>query len=275
MRISSINEELICELPFLNAGRGPGSFYVDRLPIHEAFVDDLPDGVSAIIATGDLQGRECFKDGRTGPPRLLGEVLPQRLHEEVLPLLALPAGRVGVLLAGDFYTVPALDKRGGSGDVSSVWRAFGEQFAWVAGVAGNHDSFGPNSNAAPRFSGNLHYLDRSRTNIDGLRIAGVGGIIGNPKRMRRRTEDDFLQAIKDVLEQPADIVLMHEGPDSPLQGFRGSTMVRQLIELLRTPLVVRGHAHWNEPFVELDGGVQVLNVDSRVVILRRRSGANP
>ncbi len=46
---------------------------------------------------------------------------------------------VAALLAGDFYTVPALDKRGGTGDVTDVWRAFGECFAWVAG---NHDLFG-------------------------------------------------------------------------------------------------------------------------------------
>ncbi len=79
---------------------------------------------------------------QTGPQlRLLGEWLPQILAESILPGLPLPAGRVGVLLAGDFYTVPSLDKRGGSGDVDSVWQAFGEHFHWVVGVAGNHDTY--------------------------------------------------------------------------------------------------------------------------------------
>ena len=36
-----------------------------------------------------------------------------------------------------------LDKRGGSGDVTGVWLAFADIFQWVAGVAGNHDTFGP------------------------------------------------------------------------------------------------------------------------------------
>ena len=172
-------------------------------------------------------------------------------------------------MAGDFYTVPALDKRGGSGDVSNVWRAFADQFDWVVGVAGNHDTFGADPGAAPRFSGKLHYLDHNCVCLDGLSIAGLGGIIGNPNRMRRRTEHDFLRAIEDLLEAQPDILLMHEGPDAPKRGFRGAPMVRELIELLRPELVVRGHAHWDEPFVELDGGVQVLNVDARVVILRK------
>ena len=32
-------------------------------------------------------------------------------------------------------------------------------------------------------------------------------------------------------------------------------------------LVVCGHCHWHEPLVELRGGVQVLNVDARAVVL--------
>jgi Icc-related predicted phosphoesterase len=206
---------------------------------------------------------------------LLGEVLPLQLVNDILPQLSLPSGKIGVLLAGDFYTVPALDKRGGSGDVSDVWRAFADQFDWVAGVAGNHDTFGKDPNAAPRFSGKLHYLDHSCVCVDGLKVAGLGGIIGNPSRMRRRSEEEFLGAIESLLEGQPDVLLMHDGPDAPSHGFRGSPMVRQLIELLRPPLVVRGHAHWNEPFVELDGWVQVLNVDARVIILRDRSGAIP
>ena len=58
-------------------------------------------------------------------------------------------GGIGVLLAGDLYTVPALDRRGGSGDVTAVWRAFGDEFSWVVGVAGNHDTFGADLFAPP------------------------------------------------------------------------------------------------------------------------------
>lgn len=54
MRIVSIQSELLGEIPFLKAGSGRGSSYVDRLPILHGFVDELPAGVSAIIATADF-----------------------------------------------------------------------------------------------------------------------------------------------------------------------------------------------------------------------------
>lgn len=95
MRIESINPELLAEIPFFNAGKGPGRAYVDLLPIHEALVDALPAGVSAIIATADLQGRESVGNDDGSAPRLLGEVLPSLLQQIVLPDLALPAGASG------------------------------------------------------------------------------------------------------------------------------------------------------------------------------------
>ena len=49
---------------------------------------------------------------------------------------------MGLLLCGDLYVRPALDARGGLGDVRPVWRAFARHFRWVAGVPGNHDAFG-------------------------------------------------------------------------------------------------------------------------------------
>ncbi len=121
MRITSIQPELIREIPFLNAGRGPGGFYIDSLPVHHGFVDALPEGMSAIIATADLQGRETFESA--------------------------------------------------------------------------------------------------------------------------------------------------DGPDVPDFGFRGSPRIRHAFVSSEPTLVVRGHAHWNQPFAELSNGTQVLNVDARVVIL--------
>ena len=44
--------------------------------MHHAFVDALPEGMSAIIVTADLQGRETFESSRGRPIGLLGEVLP-------------------------------------------------------------------------------------------------------------------------------------------------------------------------------------------------------
>ena len=125
MKILSIDSEPRWRLPFLNAGKGPGGFYRETLPIHTGLVDQLPGDLEALIATADLQGRETFDSAAGGPLRLLGEVLPEILAVEMLPELGIDPQHSGILLAGDLYTVPALDKRGGSGDVTAVWQAFG------------------------------------------------------------------------------------------------------------------------------------------------------
>lgn len=268
MKIIELHPEPIATFRFLNAGRGPGQFYVDRLPIQHGRVDRLPKGLSAVVVTADLQGREQFEDAKGGPPRLLGEVVPQRLVEEVFPILKIEdPSRVAALLAGDFYTVPALDKRGGTGDVTSVWRAFGDCFAWVAGVAGNHDVFGDDRRTRPCFQSPMHYLDGETVEIADIRIGGVGGIIGNVSRPQRRDEEDYLRTLDLVLDAQIDVLLMHDGPDGPESGQRGNSRIRAILEDQSPCLAIRGHAHWPQPFVQLSSGLQVLNVDARVVIL--------
>lgn len=268
MKIVEFQAEPILEFRYLNAGRGPGQFYEDRLPVHVARVDRLPVGITALVATADLQGRERFEDSPSGSIRLLGEALPQRLVREVLPALSLrESDPVGVLLAGDFYTVPALDKRGGTGDVTSVWRAFADCFAWVAGIPGNHDTFGEPPQRRPRFPSHMHFLDGDATEVNGLRIAGLGGIIGKATRPNRRSEDDYLATLRRLLHLRPDVLLMHEGPDGPDPGQRGLSQVREMLLETGTGLVIRGHAHWPQPFAEFESGLQVLNVDARVVVL--------
>lgn len=268
MKIVEFQSEPAFAFRYLNAGRGPGQFYEDQLPVHVAKVDRLPDGVAALVATADLQGRERFEDAPGGSIRLLGEALPQRLVREVLPALSLPeSDLVGVLLAGDFYTVPALDKRGGTGDVTSVWQAFAECFQWVAGIPGNHDTFGEPPQRRPRFPARMHFLDGDVVEVSGLRIAGLGGIIGQARRPNRRSEADYLATLRRLLQPRPDILLLHEGPDGPNPSQRGLSQVRDVLLELGQVLVVRGHAHWPEPLAEFDGGLQILNVDARVVVL--------
>lgn len=272
MQIVDFLSTPVAIVPFLNAGRGPGEFYEDQLPVHVAFVNQLPVGVSALIATADLQGRELIKPRAIEPPRLLGEVLPMLLTAEILPAIEHLTGPIdprltGVLLAGDFYTVPALDKRGGTGDVSAVWKAFGDRFGWVVGVAGNHDLFEGDKPEPRRLARHQHYLDGRAVMIAGLRFAGLGGIIGSPHRNHRRTEDDYLATLERLLYLKPGIVITHDGPEGLEPGQRGSSRVRELLDILPPPLLVRGHAHWDHPFETLAGGTQVLNVDARVAIL--------
>ena len=268
MKIVDFQTSSIAEFRYLNAGRGPGQFYEDLLPVHVARVDRLPDGVSAIVATADLQGRERFQDSAGGPLRLLGEVLPQRLVQEVLPTLGIRmSNQVGVFLAGDFYTVPALDQRGGTGDVTSVWYAFAESFSWVVGVAGNHDTFGDPPQRRPKLPSWTHYLDGDTVKVAGLRIAGLAGIIGNANRINRRSEDDYIATLNRLVEARPEILLMHDGPDGGQPAQRGLQPIRELLIESGVGLVIRGHSHWDQPFAEFETGLQILNVDARVVVL--------
>lgn len=267
MKITEFQTNPVATFRFLNSGRGPGQYYEDRLPVHHGRVDRLPEGISALVVTSDLQGRELFQDANSGPPRLLGEVVPQWLASEVLPSLGInDCDSVAALLAGDFYTVPALDKRGGTGDVTSVWHAFRDQFTWVAGVPGNHDLFSAAGNAKPQFSAPLHFIDGDVVEIQGLRIGGIGGIIGNPSRPQRRSETDYLDTLNRVLNQSPDVLLMHEGPNGVLSSQRGMPQLHSVLEMHSPRLIIRGHAHWDEPFAECLHGSQILNVDARIVV---------
>lgn len=268
MKIVHFELAPIHEFRFLNAGRGSGDFYEDRLPVQHARVERLPAGLTALVATADLQGRETFEHAGGGSLRLLGEVLPQWLADEVLPNLRInDSHAVGVLLAGDFYTVPALDKRGGTGDVSGVWNEFHKCFAWVAGVAGNHDLFGNQKKMRPDRSDRMHFLEGDIAEISGLRIGGLGGIIGQPSRPQRRTEEDYSRTLRSLLRGNPDILLMHDGPDGCENAQRGNSIMRNLLQEAPPGLVIRGHSHWSNPFAEFSCGLQVLNVDARVVVL--------
>jgi hypothetical protein len=93
----------------------------------------------------------------------------------------------------------------------------------------------------------------------------------NRDRPHRRSDDEYLRVLGTLLEHEPDVLLMHDGPDAPAHRFRGSPLVRDVIEQCDCgTLVVRGHAHWPEPLAELAGGTQVLNVDARVVVLQER-----
>ncbi|MBL8809552.1 MAG: metallophosphoesterase [Planctomycetaceae bacterium] len=270
MKIDEFLPDPVCIVPFLNAGKGSGGFHEDALPVHLARSRSLPDGVSAVVVTADLQGREKFSEAGGQPIRLLGEVLPQRLADDILPGLGLPnPSDIGIVLAGDFYTVPALDKRGGTGDVSSVWNAFAQRFSWVVGVAGNHDLFGPNGDSRPsRSASHVHFLDGESRTLGNKLFAGLGGIIGNPARPQRRTEDDYLTALDGLLSRCPDVLIMHDGPQGTQKGQPGNPRVNELAELTPPGLIIRGHAHWSHP-VSTAGRLQILNVDARVVIIER------
>jgi len=218
------------------------------------YVDALPDGVSAIAVTSDLQGRE---DGKQN--RLLGEVVSEELR-----LLA-DVGDIprvnGVLLAGDLYDYPDCHKLGGSGDVTAVWNTFADDFEHVIGVHGNHDMVDD-----ALLSDSVTVLDGNAVDAIGLRIGGVSGIIGGVNRNQRKTEQDFTKMLHSVLAKKTDMILLHQGPDDPETGRIGEPLVREALAGKGSGIVIFGHCQWEDPYVEV-GEHQVLNVDGRVMLI--------
>lgn len=265
MRIISISDKLTHHIPFITYASNSGGVVNKILPVVLAKVDYLPDGLDAIIATSDLQGIDPKNH------RLLGHLVSEEL-EKLANSGKIPSPQTtGIILAGDFFA--HIDKRGGVGDVREVWYAFGRRFRWIAGVGGNHDSFGrtPQEMKAFQKQKRIHYLDGDIISLDGLQIGGISGIIGKTTKPFRRSEQDFRQLIQEVLEESIDILVLHEGPNDTESKLIGNQSIRA--ELTRGStrggnlLVICGHSHWRVPMTALPQGIQVLNVDTRVVVM--------
>jgi Icc protein len=267
--VRDIARELVSELRYLNASSN-GKPEVVRLPIaqgtlaSEAGARDvrIADELDAVIVCSDLQG--VVPNPRTRLSEPLGIALAEHLEELALAGTIPPAARTGVILAGDLYSDPAAKKRGGFGCVAKVWEAFADRFAWVTGVAGNHDDM---TQISPLL--NLHVLDGSIVELDGLRFGGVGGIIGNKEKKMRRPSEEFLALVDRVIDQHVDILVLHEGPngDPDNDDQRGNPDIRATVEAGEVGVTVCGHCHWDVPLASHASG-QVLNVDARCVVLR-------
>lgn len=176
--------------------------------------------------------------------------------------------RTGVVLAGDLYSDPQARRRGGRGDVTDVWARFSDEFAWVVGVAGNHDELDLRAIAR---RDNASYLDGDSASHDGVRFAGVSGIIGTRARAQRREESEFLDHLVKALASDPDVVVLHEGPHGD-DGQRGNAAIGQWVDE-HPALVICGHVHWQTPLHLRPRGGQTLNVDGRVVVLTREPRA--
>ncbi|HET9625016.1 MAG TPA: hypothetical protein VFP84_26795 [Kofleriaceae bacterium] len=258
LHIASIDDTLLRDVHYLSAA-SRGSTEVERLPIGRGtLAAPLAAELDALIVCSDLQG---IVPGPQGRSELLGVHVAAALiglaEDGAIP----SAKRTGVILAGDLFSVAAANKRGGYGDVSEVWGAFGGAFAWVAGVAGNHDDV----SGVAALGDTVHLLDGGVVTLDGLRIGGVGGIIGNPRKPGRRNEVDQLRTIEAVIGQGVDVLVVHEGPHGD-DGQRGNPAIRGAVEAGAVGLTVCGHDHWRAPLASHAHG-QILNVDGRAIVL--------
>jgi Icc-related predicted phosphoesterase len=269
MRVLSIDRDPIAKIAHLAAaGQGRAENY--ELPLLRGSIDGLPGDLDALVVASDLQGVSELAADRA--LHLLGEVVAERLAALADADSIPPCTRTGVLLAGDLFSAPAADVRGISGDVRPVWRAFARSFRWVAGVAGNHDTFGAGHDRGAAFrEPRVHVLDGDVVDLDGLRVAGLGGIVGDPAKPGRRDEREFVRELKRLIRANPDVVVLHHGPDTQRGELRGHPAVRRALDRSGPLLVVCGHAYWPEPLAEVRGGAQALNVDSRVVVLTREN----
>jgi len=258
LQIVGIDDAQIREIHYLNAS-SRGSTDVERLPVARGtLAAPLAGELDALIVCSDLQG---VVPGPGGRSELLGVQVAVALEGLAEGGVIPPAARTGVILAGDLYSGPAANKRGGYGDVVDVWVAFVERFAWVAGVAGNHDDV----SGVAKLGARVHLLDGELAEPDGLRIGGVGGIIGNPRKPGRRSEADQLRAIARAIGHDLDILVLHEGPHGG-DKQPGNDAIRQAICAGAVGLTICGHDHWRVPLAAHPYG-QILNVDARVVVL--------
>ena len=269
IRIKSVDNKPIHEIVY-EYPEGAGRVATDRFCVFRAAGVGLPPPLQAVLVMSDIQGREPSWDRPGKVQRLLGEVIAEDLG--VLSDLGdlPPRETIGVLLAGDLFVVPGLDKRGGGGDVSGIWDVFHDGFRWVAGTAGNHDRFGTGAmDTQPHFNRpNVHYLDAATVDVDGIRLGGVAGVIGKASKPFRREERDFIAAIERVMAQTPDVLVLHEGPSGRSPERPGHDSVREVLERTPQTLVVCGHVHWpGHDVEELANGTQVVNADAKAFLI--------
>jgi hypothetical protein len=310
MRVIYINQTPIFEIEYLQWNKS-GEEVPLRLPLIEGLVDEMPPSIEALLVTSDLQGR-CKSEPEQQEPVLLGKVFAKKVSLLSESGKIPKKDRIGVILAGDFYS--NVGRRGGTGDVRSVWNSFASEFRWVAGVAGNKDRFsslpsikrsnGPvtaarrlikrilqggkkNGDEKPEElkwhadfqefcrQPKIHFLDGVNAEIDGLKIGGVSGKISRKQKLFYRTRKAYKHALQEVLRARPKILVLHEGPCMKEIGLPGNRFIRNLLctEQFEDLLVICGHQHWETPLASLQSGVQILNVDSRAVLLYPKIGA--
>ena len=252
LKIIDIKKDTFHEISFLSSG-SKGIVRECILPFYKVHVEGLPKEIKAIVATSDIQGRE---DGEKN--RLLGEVVAEELFrlqkKGNIPKIDL------AIIGGDLYDYPDCRKLGGTGDVTDVWNTFALIFGKVVGVLGNHDIVDHG-----KLDSNVKILDASSIVSNGIRIGGVSGIIGRIDRNQRKEKAQYLKALKDVSKDRNDIVVLHQGPDSPESGQIGEPLIREWLERNNIGIVIFGHRFWSNPFVAI-GNNQVLNVGCRVFV---------
>ena len=182
MRLTGIDPTPFHSLPYWTSA--PSRTPCQReLPFFHAKAEGLPNDIGCLVLMSDLQGREYLSDRLEGTERLLGEAVAEELSllvglGEIPPIST-------VMICGDLYEYPDCRKPGGTGPVEAVFLSLSRVSEEVIAVLGNHDSLASTTKLPAKIvvlNGNV-----VKTNF-GLRVGGLGGIIGDPKRHNRHME---------------------------------------------------------------------------------------
>lgn len=258
-----IDQEIIEDIEYLTIPHGSVIAQKFKLPIYKGRIEGLPKNIDSIVITSDLQGVYEFENGQKV---LLGEVLAESLsliYDMYFPELSI--SKSWAFVCGDLYA--NLEKRGSSGNPFSVWQAFAQYFKQVIGIAGNHDDFGSDLHRLKLIE-NVCFLENGIFQLDGLKIAGLSGIIGRTDKNFRLEEQFYLSSFEKLLKQQPDIVLTHLSPYIEENNFLGEFKLTKKLEKYTHNLLFCGHSHWDtQQSVVLKNNNQVLNADSKVFIL--------
>ena len=118
---------------------------------------------------------------------------------------------------------------------------------------------------------NIHLLHKETIELDGLKFGGISGIIGREDKTNRVNESDFLNGLTKLSKQDLDFILIHETPDFPKNNELGNSKIREHIEKLNTIRVCCGHCYWNNSLANFENQTQILNVDSKVILMKIKS----
>jgi len=243
---------------FLNVRPGGGTRQTS-LPFFRGTIDGLSLNAGALVATADLQGRvEIGGSGFLLLGQWLADTFPQIQEAAGLPP---PSECLGVL-GGDFYTAPDAAKMGATGDVTIVWEHMRKCFGELGGVAGNHDLFTGSVPPEGIFDGDC-------VEVSGIRIGGVGGIIGQPQKENRRTDTEYRDLLTRVVMKRPDVLVLHLPPHVDDECPGNPTVSGILHDFGFRGLVVCGHKRWTRRIRKV-GSAVCLNVCEAVVTLLPR-----
>jgi hypothetical protein len=102
--------------------------------------------------------------------------------------------------------------------------------------------------------------------INGLRIAGVSGIVDGAPKFRGRPLVQFAALLEELMKFAPHIVLIHESPLAGVGGEGCEALSEVFLRAEFSGLVVSSRTEWAHPMV-VRGQTTFLNVHGRVVSL--------